>query len=177
VPRLLLPVLALAVASALPRNASAQLELAGTATAHLLLTTPGEVGGALGVDLTAPVGPLRLGGYFGVGALPSDVDTRNRTFMPLAATIGLELGDGPIGVSLRARGGLWGGATQEVKLTFGGYVGGGAYLGVDVGGGARIAIGLDVWGLLGDGGTAVFAPGLGLTWGPSPMDDPTETPE
>ncbi len=146
--------------------AGAQDAPAGAVTASLLASTAPDLGGALGVDLFVPLGIFRVGGFLGVGAMPSEDDTQSRVFMPLAASVGLELLGDAVGFSLRARGGLWGGATQEVKLTAGGFVGGGAYLLFNLGAGAALAVGMDVWGLFGDGETALFAPGVGLTWTP-----------
>ena len=84
----------------------------------------------------------------------------------LGASIAFEaLGD-VVGVSIRARGGLWGGATQEVKLTAGGFLGGAAYMLFHLGGGVAIDVGLEVWGIFGDGETALFSPSAGLTWSP-----------
>jgi hypothetical protein len=155
--------------------ASAQEGPAGAVQGHFVASPDAELGGALTADLWYPVDLFRFGGFVGVGAVPSDVDTRNRVFMPLGVSVAFEaLGEGA-GVSIRARGGLWGGATQEVKLTAGGFVGGGAYLLFDLGAGTALSVGLDVWGLFGDGETVLFAPSLGLSWNPSsPAEDDGE---
>lgn len=129
-----------------------------------------DLGGLIGADLWFPIDWLRLGAYLGVGAIPSDVDVRNRIYMPLAASVAAELLFDQVGVSIRARGGLWAGATQEVKITAGGLVGGGLHLLVHLGGGTALSLGMDVWGILGDGETAVFAPGIGLSWNPAFLD-------
>lgn len=147
--------------------ASAQDAPAGSVSAHLLASPSADVGGALGADLWYPIDVFRVGGFFGVAVLPSGQDAENRIFMPLAASVGIELLGEIVGFSLRARGGLWGGATQEAKLTAGGFVGGGAYLLFNLGAGVGLGVGMDVWGVLGDGESALFAPGLGLTWNPA----------
>lgn len=159
-----------ALLCAAPSLAEAQDAPAGAVSGHLLASTAPDFGGALGADLWVPLGMFRVGGFFGVGAVPSEDDTQSRVFMPLAASVGLEVLGEVVGFSLRARGGLWGGATQEVKLTAGGFIAGGAYLLFNLGAGAALAVGMDVWGLFGDGETALFAPGLGLTW--TPMTTP-----
>lgn len=169
-----------ALLCAAPSLAGAQDAPAGAVSAHMLVSASTgsqsgldpdlwvpDLGGALGVDLWVPLDIFRVGGFLGVGVLPSANDEHNRVFMPLAASVGLEVLGEVVGVSLRARGGLWGGATQEVKLTAGGFVGGGAYLLFNLGAGAALAVGMDVWGLLGDGQTALFAPGVGFTWTPT----------
>jgi len=153
-----------------PSLVSAQEGPAGAVTGHVLTSVAPDVGGAIGADLWLPLDIFRIGGFFGVGALPSGEDVQNRVFMPLAASVGLEVLGDFVGVSLRARGGLWGGATQEVKLTAGGFVGGGAYLLFNLGRGASLSVGMDVWGLFGDGETALFAPGVGLTWAPTTVE-------
>lgn len=158
---------ALVVLSLACAPASAQDAPAGGVTAHLLASPSADFGGALGADLWLPLGVFRVGGFFGVAAVPSGEDVENRIFMPLAASVGIELLGEVVGVSLRARGGIWGGATQEVKLTAGGFIGGGAYLLFNLGAGVGLGVGMDVWGLLGDGESALFAPGLGLTWNPA----------
>lgn len=150
--------------------------LASTATAddgpavavqgHVLVSPEAELGGALSADLWVPIDIFRVGGFFGVAGLPSAEDTLNRVFMPVGPSVGVEaLGD-PIGFSLRLRGGLWGGATQDAKLAAGGFVGGGAYILFAMGAGVSFSAGLDVWGIFGDGQTVLFAPGVGLTWNP-----------
>jgi hypothetical protein len=160
-------VLVLATAlTAVASRASAQEGPAGAVTASFLASPQEDFGASLLADLWFPIDVFRIGGFFGVGALPSGDDERNRVFMPLGVSAGLEILGERVGVSLRARGGIWGGATQEVKLTVGGFVGGGAYLLVGLGGGVAVSVGMDVWGLIGPGEAAVFAPGLGLTWTP-----------
>lgn len=139
----------------------------GGAVSGLFLASPTpDFGGALAADLWYANGIFRVGGFLGVGAVPSADDVYNRVFMPLGVSAGIEVLGDVIGFSVRVRGGLWGGATQAVKITAGGFVGGGAYLLYSLGGGVGVGLGLDVWGLFGDGETILFAPGLGLTWTP-----------
>lgn len=164
-------VLLTAAIGGMPSLARAQDGPAGALTLNLLTTVAPDVGGAIGADLWLPLDVFRIGGFFGIGALPSEDDVQNRIFMPLALSVGLEVLDEVVGVSLRARGGLWGGATQDAKLAAGGLVGGGAYLLFNLGGGASLSLGMDVWGLFGEGETALFAPGAGLTWTPMTMTD------
>lgn len=164
---LALVLLAAALVCGAPSLAAAQEGPAGSVTGHVLTSTAPDVGGALGADLWFPIDVFRVGGFLGVAAVPSGEDVQNRVFMPLAASVGLEVLGEVVGVSLRARGGLWGGATQEVKLAAGGFIGGGAYLLFNLGAGASVALGMDVWGIFGDGETALFAPGVGLTWTPA----------
>jgi len=168
VKRLLLSVgLSLAFVGAISSAAAAQDGPAGALQGSFLASPEGDLGGALGVDLWVPIESLRLGGFFGVGAVPTEEDARNRVFMPVGASVALELLGDDVGVSLRARGGIWGGATQEEKLTAGGFVGGGAWFLYHLGAGVTLSVGLEVWGLFGAGETALFAPGAGLTWNPA----------
>ena len=146
--------------------AKAQDRPAGSVQAHFLASPEEDFGAAVSADLWFPIDDLRLGGFFGVGAVPSAVDARNRVFMPLGVSVAFEPVSEDVGVSLRVRGGLWGGATQDAKLTVGGFVGGAAYLLFPLGGGTTLGVGIDVWGLFGDGDTVLFAPGLALTWNP-----------
>ncbi len=155
----------LGLACTAPSTASAQ-DPVGAVQGHFLASTAPDFGGALSADLWFPIGILRLGGFLGVGAVPSPNDMYNRIFMPVGASVALELGGDKVGLSLRARGGMWGGATQAVKITAGGFVGGGAWLLFRLSESVNLSVGMDVWGLFGDGETALFAPGVGLTWNP-----------
>ena len=168
-------VLSLTLGGAAP--ARAQDEPAGALGLHFLASPQQDFGAMIGADLYYPIDWFRVGGFLGVGAIPSEEDVRNRVFMPLGASVAIEVMGADVGFSLRARGGLWAGATQEVKITAGGLVGGGAHLLVHLGGGTTLSVGLDVYGLFGDGETAVFAPGIGLTWNPAAaVDEGPETP-
>lgn len=154
-----------------PRLARAQEGPAGSVHGSFLATPEGDFGAGATIDVWWPIGILRLGGLIGAGAIPSEADARNRVFMPLCASVALEIVGGDVGVSLRARGGMWGGATQEVKLTAGGLIGGGAFFLVNLGGGATLDVGLDAWGFFGAGSQLVLAPSIGLSWGPAPPSD------
>jgi hypothetical protein len=158
----LLPVGLAALVCAAPARAD---DVGGSVVGQLVVAD-GDLGGAATLDLWAPIGPLRLGGFFGVGATPSARDRYNRTYMPLgaAASLALDVGGGTF-VSIVARAGLWGGATQDAKLTIGGLVGGGAYLDVGLGGGVTLGGGVEAWGLFGAGDTWAVLPGLRMTWG------------
>lgn len=164
--------LALALGLVAP-PAEAQAGPAGAVHAHVLASPREDFGAALTGELTVPFDALRVGGFLGVGAVPSADDVYNRVFLPLGLTVGVDVlgdsaGSGPsmLGFALRARGGVWAGATQDVKLTAGGFLGGGAFLLFALGAGVSASVGLDVWGILGDGETVLFAPGAGLTWTP-----------
>ena len=146
--------------------ALAQERPAGAVSAYVFATPEADVGGGVSGDIWYPIEWFRVGGFFGVGAIPSDVDTQNRVFMPLGVSVAAEVVGDVVGVSFRARGGLWGGATQDAKLTVGGLVGLGAHLLVVLGPGVSFTVGMDVFGLFGAGDTVVLAPGLGLTWTP-----------
>ena len=120
----------------------------------------------MSADLWFPLEGFRLGGFIGVGAVPSEDDVRNRIFMPVGLSLGYEIVGDSVGVAIRARGGIWAGATQETKLTMGGFLAGGAYLLIVLGDGVALDVGMDVWGILGDGETVLISPSLGLTWSP-----------
>lgn len=164
-----------AAACGLPSRAAAQDGPAGAVQAMFLASPDGDFGGGAVGDLWVPLDMFRVGGFFGVAAVPSAVDSRNRIFMPLGVSLALQVPADDISVAFCARGGLWGGATQEIKLTVGGFVGGGAYLTANLGGGVAFSVGMEVWGILGDGETLLFAPGLGLTWVPPSPE--ASTPE
>jgi hypothetical protein len=156
-------------------RASAQDGPAGAVQGVFLASPDGDFGAGLLGDLWVPLDMFRIGGFFGVAAVPSAVDARNRIFMPLGVSLALQVPADDVSVAFCARGGLWGGATQEVKLTVGGFVGGGAYLTASLGGGVALTVGMELWGILGDGETLLFAPGLGLSWAPAPAE--TAPPE
>ena len=151
-----------------PAGAAAQDGPAGAVTASGLATVHPDVGASVLVDVYWPIDVFRVGGFFGAGAIPSLEDERNRVFAPFGVSLAIDLVFDPIGVSVRARGGMWGGATQEEKLTAGAFFGGGAYLTYHLGEGVTLGVGMDVWAILGAGETAVFAPGITLTFGPAP---------
>lgn len=156
------PALALALAVLAPVGARAQ-DVAGALTAGFVYAD-GDPGAAALLDVWIPVDVLRLGACFGAGAIPSDRDERNRVMMPVGASIGLYV-PGDVVFSLRARGGLWGGATQDVKLTAGGFVGGGVGLGFHVSPDVTASLVFETWGILGAGETWAIVPGVSLEWG------------
>lgn len=143
------------------------------------LVSDGDYGGGATIDLWGSIGPLRLGGFFGFAALPSERDWHNRTMMPAGVLVALALDVGFADVVIDARAGLWGGASQEDKLLVGGLVGGGAYLDLALDGGIAIGVGAEALGLFGGGDTWVIEPGLRLTWGRavSAPEPATSSPE
>lgn len=164
--------------AAVVHHAPARADDVGGSVVGQFAIADGDLGGAATLDLWAPIGPLRLGGFFGVGATPSSRDRYNRTYMPLgvAASLALDLEGGTF-VSVVARGGLWGGATQDTKLTVGGLVGGGVYLDVGIGGGVTLGGGVEAWGFFGAGDTWAVLPGLRMTWGqPVASAEPEDAP-
>jgi hypothetical protein len=169
-----LALVAALVVAAAPAVARAD-DPAGSLMAAALADTDGDVGAGAMIDLGIPIeNVLRIGGSLGVGSLVSTRDETNRVVMPLGVYVGVVLPLSPdLSIILRARGGIWGGATQEVKLALGGFVSGGVALGLSLGRGVSFDIGLDVWGTLGGPNLGIgapsdavlFAPGLGLSWG------------
>ncbi len=151
----------------LPASAEGPSGPAGLVQGLFLASPAPDFGGAAMLDLWYPIGIFRIGGFFGVGSVPSPTDAYNRTFMPAGLSLALEINSEAVGLSLRARGGVWGGATQAVKITAGGFVGGGAWLLFRLSELVSLDVGVDVWGLLGAGETAIFAPGVGVTWTPN----------
>ncbi len=164
--------LALTLASALaPATLAAQdVAVAGALNGHLVVAD-GDLGGGAMADVWARFDWLRIGAFLGVSSVSSVRDTHNRIAMPIGLSIALVADTGLVELQLRVRGGMWGGATQEVKLTAGGFVGGGPYLAFDLGGGASIGAGIEAWGILGVGETWAIAPGLTLAWG-APVPEP-----
>ncbi len=159
---------------------SAAEDVSGALGGHLLIAD-GDIGGALLLDVWGAFDWLRIGGFVGVGAIPSERDASNRVLMPfgISAAAHLSMGDS-VALQLRARGGLWAGSTQSEKLTFGGLFGGGAYLGIVLGHGALLSFGADVWSIIASdawrtpmgpddavsASTWVIAPGVGFSWTP-----------
>jgi hypothetical protein len=128
-------------------------------------------------DLGARLGPLRLGGALGLAAVTSADGVRSRVYMPLAVSFGLSLAADPIEIELRARAGLWGGAT-DLGLRADLWASGGLLIGLDLGSGVRAQVGVDVWlqraevsSAMGNvtGLAVYYGPVLGLRW-----DDPAE---
>jgi hypothetical protein len=173
-----------ALGALLPARAHADDIRPGGAVGGHFLIADGDVGGAGLLDVWAIVDWARIGGFVGAAATPSERDSHNRTFMPFGVSFAA---DAPVTellhLSLRARFGMWGGATQAEKLTAGVFFGGGAYLAFELGGGAQLCAGLDVWGMIASdawrtpiglddptsASTWIVAPGVGLTWGAEPV--------
>lgn len=169
-----------------PARASAQAQPAGALGGHLLIAD-GDIGGLVMLDVWAAFEWLRIGGFVGAGAIPSDRDESNRVMMPFGVSAAAHVVEADhVAISVRLRAGLWGGATQSEKLTLGVFVGGGAYLGIVLGGGAMLNVGADVWGVIASdawrtpvgpddrvsASTWVIAPGAGLSWTPEIEREP-----
>jgi hypothetical protein len=142
-------------------------ELSGALSAGPIIAD-GDVGGGAWVELWAAFDWFRIGGLTGALTIPSARDSHNRFATPLAVSVAAIVDLGDVDLDFRLRGGLWGGSTQEVKMTAGGFVGGAAFLDFHLGGGASLGGGLEVWGFLGAGATWAIAPTLTLTFGPPP---------
>jgi len=158
-------VIALAI-TALPLAAEAQ-ELGGAISAGPILSD-GDVGGGGWLELWAAFDWFRIGGMTGALVIPSSRDSHDRFATPLAISAAAVVNLGDVDLDLRLRGGIWAGSTQEVKMTVGGFVGGGGFVDFHLGGGASLGVGLEVWGFLGAGSTWAIAPTLTLTFGPPP---------
>lgn len=164
--RLVVAAFAAAVAALSAPAAEAQIRPEGALDAQVLLAG-NAWGGALTVDVWQPVvGPLRLGGVIGVGALTSDDDDRSRVLMPVGASVSLRFGDDrkPF-AEIRLRGGAWGGATNQ-GLAVGGWLAGGGYVGYALGPNVALGAGISAWWLLGHGRIFAVAPGITLAWLP-----------
>ena len=158
--------LSLAVAllvAGIPGSLAAQ-DVAGALTGNVLISD-GDLGGGAMADVWARLDWLRLGGFLGVSSISSSRDSHNRIAMPIGLSVAFVLDLGLVDIQLRLRGGLWGGATQDVKLTAGGFLGGGPYAMFDLGGGASLGAGVEAWGILGQGETWAVVPSLSLSWG------------
>ncbi|WP_236515750.1 hypothetical protein [Sandaracinus amylolyticus] len=152
----------------------------GSLGAHLLVADGPDLGGLVMLDVWAAWQWLRIGGFIGAGAIPSERDASNRVMMPLGISAAAEVLTESLALSVRLRAGLWGGATQAEKLTAGPFFGVGFYLGFLLGNGAVLNVGADAWGVIGSeawsdasgpdaavsASTWVIAPGIGLSWTP-----------
>ena len=171
---------------AAPARASAQdlIDPSGALTAHFLVAD-GDLGGAVLLDVWAHLDWVRIGGFVGAGAIPAERDDRNRVMMPLGVSFAANLVTGDlVTIQLRARAGMWAGATQSEKLAIGAFLGGGGYVGFSIGSGALLLFGADVWGVISSdawrtrtspddpisASTWVIAPGIGLAWTPGEAD-------
>jgi len=143
---------------------SAQADDVAGALTGAVVVADGDVGGVALLDVWAPFDVLRIGGFVGVGAIVADRDDRNRVMMPVGASIALVFGD-DVRFTLLGRGGMWGGSTQDTKLTVGGFVSGGIGLGFSISQAVSVGGQLEIWGVLGAGETWAVVPGLSLAWG------------
>lgn len=129
-------------------------------------------GGALTIDVWAALAEsdavrVGLGGAIGGAALTSDDDARSRILMPLGASASLFISpSGTWFLDFRARGGMWGGATNQ-GLAAGGWVAGSAYFGYALGPNASLGLGATAWGLLGHGSIFAVGPAITAVWTPS----------
>lgn len=143
-------------------------DVAGAVTGSFVIAD-GDPGAAAMLDVWAPlsiVGAIvRIGGFFGVSSIVSERDAHNRVMMPVGASLALMIDAGPAIISIVGRGGVWGGATQEVKLTLGGFVGGGVALGFHLSPSVSVSAQVELWGVLGAGETWALAPGISIAWG------------
>jgi len=156
------------VLSLVPAAVQAQA-LAGALNGSVVIADR-DVGGALWADLWASFDWFRVGGFAGVAIIPAPAsrDAYNRNATPLGVSLAAVANLGDVDLELRLRGGLWAGATQDAKMTVGGFLGGGAFLDFHLGGGASLGGGIEVWGFLGAGETWAVAPTITLTFGPPP---------
>ncbi len=158
-------VLAIVTLSVLAPAREARAEGPGGSILGQLYVSDGDIGGGGMIDVWGALGPLRLGGFFGVLSIPSARDWHNRTMMPAGAHVSLALDLSVVDLVIVARGGIWGGASQESKLLAGGMFGGGAYLDVALDGGIAVGGGLEAFAFFGGGDTWAVVPALRLTWG------------
>lgn len=155
-------------------HASAQ-DLSGAVTAGLVIDEVGDVGGGTWVDLWCQLDWFRIGGRTGAVIIPSGLDSHNRFATPLALSIAADANLGDVLLEVRAHGGMWGGSTQEAKMTAGGYVGGGAFLLFRLAPTATLGAGLEMWGIFGAGQCWALAPSLTVTFGQIPPAAPPAT--
>ena len=165
---------ALALLALLGTSGAKAQDIAGALTAGFVYAD-GDPGAVALLDVWVPVDVLRFGACFGVGAIPSERDDRNRVMMPVGASVAL-FTPGDVTFSLRLRGGIWGGATQDVKVTAGGFVGGGAGLGLHLSPEVTLSAVLEAWGLFGAGETWAVVPGLAFEWGHPGQDAEGDEP-
>lgn len=160
----------------MPLAAQAQ-ELSGALNAGVLAAEGGDVGGGGWLDLWAAFDWFRIGGFTGVVVIPSSRDSHNRLATPFGVSLAAIVNLGDLDLDLRARAGVWGGSTQEVKMTAGGFLSGAAFLDFHLGGGASLGGGIEVWGFFGAGQCWAVAPTLTLTFGPAPAERTSAYPE
>jgi hypothetical protein len=128
-----------------------------------------QFGGVLSFDVWYPRGPLRLGASTGIISLFGQ-DEATRTFAPLLASIAVETLGPTFGFSLRFRGGLWAGVTDE-GLRAGTMLTGGLFLHYRVEERISLALGVDTLFTFGHGDISLFAPSLSLVFSPRSEPD------
>ena len=159
--------IAAAIAIAIVPCSDRAQEISGAISAGPIIAD-GDVGAGGWLDLWAAFDWFRIGGMTGALTIPSARDSHDRFATPFALSVAAVANLGDVDFELRLRGGMWGGSTQEVKMTAGGFLGGGAFLEVHLGGGASLGGGVELWGFLGAGASWALAPTLTLTFGPVP---------
>lgn len=157
--------LAIVLAASFATTSVANAQDPGGSIVGQLYVSDGDLGGGGMIDVWGSIGPLRLGGFLGVLSIPSARDWHNRTMMPAGVHASLAIDLTAVDLVIVARGGIWGGASQESKLLAGGMFGGGAYLDVALDGGIAVGGGLEAYGFFGGGDTWALVPALRLTWG------------
>lgn len=177
----LLPVLAALAITTAPTSLASAQQLSGAINAGVVMAdfdVGTDVGAGTWLDLWAAFDWFRIGGFAGAITIPSALDARDRFAAPIGVSMAAVANLGDYDLELRARGGMWGGSTQEVKMTAGGFLGGGAFLAFHLGGGASVGAGVELWAFLGAGQALACAPTLTLTWGPPPPEHTSSpTPE
>jgi hypothetical protein len=160
----------------MPGSTARAQEMAGAINAGVIVAD-GDVGGGSWLDVWAAFDWLRVGGFVGAMTIPSSRDARDRFAAPIGVSLATVFDLGDVDLDLRYRGGIWVGSTQAEKMTMGGFVGGAAFVDVHLGGGASLGVGMEVWGILGNGpdvlgpgATWAVTPSLTLTWGPPPPE-------
>jgi hypothetical protein len=128
-----------------------------------------QLGGALLFDVWYPRGPVRIGGTTGVIALFGQ-EERTRIFAPLLFSLAVETMGPKLGFSLRFRGGMWAGATDD-GLKAGSMLGGGVFLHYRVEERISIALGVDTLFVFGHGDISLFVPSLSLVYRPGASPD------
>lgn len=120
-------------------------------------------GGALTVDLWSALGPARLGFVTGLGALTRGDDDENRIYAPLGLSVGAGTSGHTVDFTVLARGGIWGGATNQ-GLRVGAFLGGGASLDLRIDDVLSVAVALDVWVFFREETRVALSPSIGLQW-------------
>lgn len=158
-----LAALTLGITLSIARTAVAE---PGGAITGSFLVSEGEFGGAGLVDVWAVLGPLRVGGAFGLGFMPSADDDRSRVIAPAGLSLGVQGVARRFVFEVRGRGGFWSGATND-GLRAGGWLAVGGHFGYELSPHVAITCGVDGWFLFGPAEAMVFAPGLGFSFSPS----------